>query len=147
MKQVLSRTILPALLLLSLAASASNQPIDTTAKSQLFLTASSVKKEASPKICACQILQVNSSNENIARLAVFAEKRSNGELEYEQKIAKSVLDKEKKNMKLLFYPKMKLIQSITSFTDCQTLYKQLQLLNDGVKMYEIVDADIRSGVQ
>ena len=101
---------------------------------------------AAPKVCACQILEVNSNNEKVENLALFAEASSYGDLTREQKIATSVLEKERKNMKYFFYSRIKLRQTIVAAMDCKKLFQQLQTGDSPVKMYDIIDADIRTAV-
>lgn len=98
------------------------------------------------KLCACQILNVASNNEKMEYVAVFAEKTNYGELNNSFSVAISVLEKEKKQMKNLFYSKMKVVKKITVFSSCKTLAGQLKSENGTLKVYEILDADILGSV-
>lgn len=96
------------------------------------------------KVCACQILSLSSNNENHDYVAVFAEKTNNGNLNFEYATAMNVLEKEKKQIKEVFYPKMKMVQKITAYTSCDILASRLKTsnLHIDLKVYEIYDADI-----
>jgi hypothetical protein len=94
------------------------------------------------KVCACQLLSVASSNEQFAYVAVFAEKTNYGNLDNSFSIAMSVLEKEKKQMKEQFYSKVKLVKKFTAYSSCKTLLGQLQVGNDELRVYDILDADI-----
>ena len=96
------------------------------------------------KVCACQVLKVKSNNENLENVAVFSEKINNGDLSADFAVAKEILEKEKKQMKFFFYNKVTVVNKIVVATDCKTLYRQLKVENDDLKMYEVLDADVKS---
>jgi hypothetical protein len=98
-------------------------------------------KKAVSKVCACEILAVKSNRQAIENIAVFSEKTNNGDLSADFAVAKEVLEQEKKHMKFFFYQKMKVIQKIVTTGDCKTVFKQLQVQNTDLKMYELLDAD------
>ncbi len=103
-------------------------------------------KATAAKVCACQILNVSSNNETLQYVAVMVEKTNNGELNNSYSIAKSVLEKEKKLMKNQFYPKMKVLEKYTVFSSCKTLAAKLASVNNELKVYDILDADILGSV-
>jgi hypothetical protein len=97
-----------------------------------------------PKVCACQLVNLRSRNDQFENVAIFAEKTNYGNPKRDFYIVKDVLEKEKKHMKLLFYNKIKVLNKMVVATDCRTLYKQLQTANYDVKMYQLLDADVKS---
>ena len=94
------------------------------------------------KVCACQIMNVSSNNEQMEYIAVFSEKTNNGELNNSYSIAMNVLEQEKKQMKARFYSKIKVVEKYTVYSSCQTLLGRLQTTNGDLKVYEMLDADI-----
>lgn len=110
----------------------------------------SLKKEKSlfekstAKVCACQVLRVSSNNEGENYIAVFAQGTNNGDLSANFSDAMNVLEKEKKNLKTHFYSKVKTTENVTAATDCNSLYKNIQVKYQDVKMYDILDADALS---
>ena len=103
-------------------------------------------KRTTAKICACQLLDVKSNNEDFQNLVVFAEKTNNGDLTNEQKATLQVIQKEKKNLKA-FYSKITVTREIIVTTDCATLYKQLKGAYDNLKVFETLDADVRLAIK
>lgn len=109
-------------------------------------TSTSIKEvEASAnsaKVCACQLMAVSSNNEKLDYVAVFAEKTNNGELNNSFSVAMKVLDNEKKQMKQLFYSKIKVVGKITAYSSCRSLALKLKTGNNDLRVYDILDADI-----
>lgn len=97
---------------------------------------------SSAKVCACQILNVSNNNEEIKYVAVMVEKTNFGELNNSFSVAMNVLEKEKKQMKTLFFPTMKTVEKYTVYSSCQALAGRLKNLNNTLKVYDILDADI-----
>ena len=96
----------------------------------------------SAKVCACQILNVSNNNDQINYVAVMVEKTNFGELNNSFSVAMNVLEKEKKQMKSLFFPTMKTVEKYTVYSSCQALAGRLKNLNNSLKVYDILDADI-----
>ena len=93
------------------------------------------------KVCACQILNLRSNNHHVKNAVVFAEK-TNKEGGDDLVKAKMRLEKEKRLMRILFFPKIEVIASTTSATDCNTLFIQLKKKQDDLLLYEVLNADI-----
>jgi len=116
----------------------------------LFSTArflASVKKVDSfivinrPKVCACQILNLRSNNHHVKNAVVLSEKTiKEGANDLVQ--AKIRLEKEKNLMRILFFPRIKVIARTTAETDCNTLFIQLKKKQDDLLLYEVLNADI-----
>lgn len=98
------------------------------------------------KVCACQIMSVASNNEKLEYVAVFSEKTNYGELNNSFTVALTVLEKEKKTMKSLFFPTMKVVEKYTAYSSCKTLAGQLTKVNSELKIYSMLDADILGSV-
>ena len=96
------------------------------------------------KVCACQILRVASNNENETLVALFAQGTNNGDLFANFATVASILEKEKKHMKAMFYTKIELAGNITAATPCSKLYKNIQVKYSNIKMYDVLDADALS---
>ena len=148
MKPLNRRIILPVLLLCSLASNAN--PKSASPFFNTYVLVNSIRnapvEKNNAKICACQLMDVKSKNEDLQNLVVFAEKTNNGDLTNEQKITMTVLQKEKKNMKT-FYSEIKVKRELVVATDCASLYKQLKGAYDNLKVFGTLDADIRTATR
>ncbi|MBS1599799.1 MAG: hypothetical protein JST75_16355 [Bacteroidetes bacterium] len=115
----------------------------TVKKADAGFSLHETKSISAVKICSCQILSMESSNYQHRNVAVFAEKTNHGDYSADAKIAKNAIEKEKKNLKHLFYDKVKVVNHISRTTDCKSLYIQLKGADRSLVMYDILDADIR----
>jgi hypothetical protein len=148
MKPLNRRILLPVLLLSALATNAnpkSSIPFFNTATLINSIKNAPVEKN-NAKICACQLMDVKSANEDLQNLAVFAEKTNNGDLSNEQQITMQVLKSERKSLKT-FYSKVTITREIIVATDCASLKKQLKGAYDNLKVFETLDADIKSALK
>ncbi|MEP6746219.1 MAG: hypothetical protein ABJB86_00760 [Bacteroidota bacterium] len=96
------------------------------------------------KVCACQILRVESKNESATFIAVFAQAVNTGDLTFNFASASTILEKEKQHLKDFFFTKIKTTENVTAATECSMLYKNIQVKYAGVKMYDVLDADALS---
>ncbi|MBC7827805.1 MAG: hypothetical protein H7122_08670 [Chitinophagaceae bacterium] len=148
MKPLNRRIILPVLLLCTLASTAT--PKTAIPFFNSFTLINSIKnapvEKNNAKICACQMMDVKSNNEDLKNLVVFAEKTNNGDLSNEYQAAMQVLHKEKKNLKT-FYSTITVKREILVTTDCASLYKQLKGTYENLKVLETLDADIRLAIK
>ena len=101
------------------------------------------KETKSFKICSCQILDLKSNNYDHRHFAVFAEKTNHGDISSDHSIAKSVIEKEKKHLKEMFYDQMKVVSRVSESGDCKSLYSKLKADDQSLVMYDILDADVR----
>jgi hypothetical protein len=100
-----------------------------------------VNKAVTAKVCACQIMNLRSNNHHVMNAVVFAEKtNSEGNADFAK--AKSRLEKEKRILLSLFYNKIEVIARTTAATDCNTLYQKLKKKQDGLLLYEMLNADV-----
>jgi len=111
------------------------------------LKESRVFEPAVAKVCACQVLRVESKNEKETFIAVFAQATNNGDLSFDFASATMVLEKEKKHLKDFFYTKIKTTENVTAATECSRLYKNIQVKYANVKMYDVLDADALNNKQ
>ena len=148
MKPLNRRIILPVLLLCALASNAT--PKSTIPFFNSAILINSIKnapvEKNNAKICACQLMDVKSTNEDLQNLVVFAEKTNNGDLTNEQKVAMTILQKEKKNLKT-FYSRITVTREIVVTMDCASLYKQLKGSYDNLKVFGMLDADIKTAIK
>jgi hypothetical protein len=100
-----------------------------------------ITANATAKVCACQILNLRSNNHHVKNAVVFAEK-TNSEGDGDLAKAKIRLEKEKRLMRILFFPKIEVIARTSSATDCNTLFIQLKKKQDDLLLYEVLNADI-----
>lgn len=148
MKPLNRRILLPMLLLCTLATSATPKAVIPFFNASMLIN--SIKnapvEKSSAKICACQLLDVKSTNEDLQNLVIFAEKTNNGDLSNEQQATLQVLQQERKSMKA-FFAKVTVKREIIVKTDCATLYRQLKGSYDNLKVFETLDADIRLAIK
>jgi hypothetical protein len=94
------------------------------------------------KVCACEIMKLQNSNDSYDQVAVFAEKTNNGDLSADYKKASLTLNGERKHMKEYFFDVVQVTQKIVAPTDCVSLYLSMKSSEANLKMYDILDADI-----
>jgi hypothetical protein len=94
------------------------------------------------RICSCQILNLESSNYNHRHIALFAEKANHGSSS-DFTAAKNRIEKEKKQLKRMFYDKVKVVAEVTAVGSCHSMYIQLKSGDQSLQVYEILNADIR----
>jgi len=100
-----------------------------------------IAASATAKVCACQILNLQSNNHHVKNAVVFAEKtNSEGSTDLEK--AKTRLEKEKRILRSLFYTKVQVIAKTTAETDCNTLFQQMKKKQANLLLYEVLNADI-----
>lgn len=100
-----------------------------------------ITANATAKVCACQILNLQSNNHHVKNAVVFAEKTiSDGSTDLEK--AKTRLEKEKRILRSLFYNKVQVIAKTTAETDCNTLFQQMKKKQANLLLYEVLNADI-----
>jgi len=107
----------------------------------------SAAKSSTLKVCSCEILRMKSTNDEFQNVAVMSEKVNNGDISNDLKIAAAVIAQEKKQMKDRFFDVVKTNKKISAATDCRSLITVLQASYDDLKVYDIIDADVRSQVK
>lgn len=144
MKPLNRRITLPILMLCAITANASPKNVSPffNAAILIYSVKNAPVEKNTAKVCACQLLDVKSNNEDFQNLAVFAEKTNNGDVPTEKQAALAVLQKEHKNLKN-FYSTITVKREIVAMSDCSTLVKQLRGAYDNLKVFETLDADIR----
>lgn len=99
------------------------------------------------KICVCEIVELQNNNTELSNVAIFSEKSNNGDLSRGYKMAEKEIHREKKQMRAMFFDQVKVSNKIAVATDCLSLYMKLNQENTNVKMYDILNADLRSAVK
>jgi hypothetical protein len=94
------------------------------------------------RICSCQILNLESSNYDHRHIALFAEKTNHGSSS-DFSVAKNRIEKEKKHLKRMFYDKIEVVAEVSAVGSCHSMYVQMKSGDRNLKMYEILNADIR----
>lgn len=93
------------------------------------------------KVCACQLMVVKAGKDELSNIAVFSEKVTYGDLSADFAVATQVLEDERKHMKSFFYNKVKVIAKEVVATDCRTMYNQLKVTYQDLRLFELLDAD------
>ncbi|MFT3945511.1 MAG: hypothetical protein QM763_00940 [Agriterribacter sp.] len=106
-----------------------------------------LKNRQTDRICVCEIMELQNANAQYANVAVLAEKTNNGDMGKEYKLAERQITREKKQMKAQFFDDIKVNTRIAVATDCLSLYVKLKQESTGLKLYDILDADVRSEVK
>jgi hypothetical protein len=101
------------------------------------ISGSEKSSSSTGRICSCQILNLESSNYEHRFVVLLAEK-TNGE---SFKEARNRIQKEKKNMKKLFYDKVKLVAEMQGLGTCKSMYFRLHAADSKLQLYEILNAD------
>ncbi|HXB45754.1 MAG TPA: hypothetical protein VNV85_16920 [Puia sp.] len=99
------------------------------------------------KVCACQILRVESNNEQQQYIAIFAQQTNTGHLSSDFGVAASILQREKKHLQNLFFTRVKVKENLNAESECSLLYRNIKGKYDNLKMYGILDADALSQVK
>jgi len=102
-----------------------------------------ISHDANVKICSCQILNLESANYQHRHVVVLAEKTNHGNYSSGYRVAKGVIEKEKKHLRLFFYDKIKVVNKFAQSTDCKSLFIKLKELDQSLVMYDILDADVK----
>jgi hypothetical protein len=95
------------------------------------------------KICACQVLKLQSANYRARNFALYSERTNRKSYTYDLHKAKSILEKEKKHIADLFYDKVDVLDDIVEVTDCRSMFLKMKKKHKTLILYDIVDADIK----
>ncbi|HLY71786.1 MAG TPA: hypothetical protein VKR53_18760 [Puia sp.] len=95
------------------------------------------------KICACQVLKLQSANYKARNFALYSERTSRKSYTYDLHKAKSILEKEKKHLADLFYDKLDVLDELVEVTDCRSMFIKMKKQHKSLILYDIVDADIK----
>ncbi len=101
---------------------------------------SSGNPSTTARVCSCQIVDLESSNYEHRHVALLAEKTNYGS-NSDFIITRNRIEKEKKQLKKLFYDKIKLISEIHQTVSCKSLYFKLRTADSQLQLYEILNAD------
>ncbi len=103
--------------------------------------------KSSKKVCSCQILSVESNNEQMQYIAIFAQKTHSGNLSSDYSHAKNILHREKKYLENQFFTRVQLKENLKAETDCSLLYKSIKARYNDIRMYSMLDADVLSKIR
>ena len=92
------------------------------------------------RICSCQVLNLQSSNHDHRFVVLLAEK-TNDNSGAAFKAARNRIQKEKKQLKKLFYDKVKLVAEMQGRGSCKSMYFRLRTTDSQLQLYEILNAD------
>jgi hypothetical protein len=105
---------------------------------------SKMETKKTAKVCACQIMSMQSNNYKVENAIVLSEKTMGTDEADDMKKANDVIENEKKLMKDGFYDKIEIKTKATAKTDCQSLLQKMKAENAKLKIYELLDADARN---
>ncbi len=94
------------------------------------------------RICSCQILNLESANYDHRHIALFAEETNHGSSS-DFRVARNRIEKEKKQLKRMFYDKVKVLAEVSGAGSCHSMYVRLKSRDGSLQIYEILNADIR----
>ncbi len=115
---------------------------DNSAKTELLLK--KLREKDKSHICVCEIMDLQNNNGEFRSVALLSEKKNNGDIGRGYRTAGKILNLEKKHMKDFFFDHLKVNHRISATTDCISLYMKLSQGGEGIAIYDILDADIRS---
>ena len=95
------------------------------------------------KICACQVLQLQSLNHKPRNFALYAERTNRKSYSYDLHKAKWILEKEKKHLADFFYDKLEVVDDIVEVSDCKSLFVRMKKKHKSLILYDILDADLK----
>ncbi|HSZ85980.1 MAG TPA: hypothetical protein VK787_08105 [Puia sp.] len=95
------------------------------------------------KICACQVLKLQSANYRARNYALYSERTNKKSYSYDLNKAKWILEREKKHIADLFYDKVDVLDDIVEATDCRSMFLKMKRQHKTLILYDIVDADIK----
>ncbi len=98
------------------------------------------KLPSADRICSCQVLNLGSSNYDHRYVVLLAEKTVNGS-DAGFRAARNRIIKERKQLKKLFYDKVKLVAEMQGKGSCKSMYFRLRAADRQLQLYEILNAD------
>ncbi len=99
------------------------------------------------RVCVCEIMEAENNNQSFSNLVVLAEKENDGDLSKSYRIAEQQISSEKKQMKAIYFDKLRVNTKIAVATDCMSLYLKLNQRNNDFRLYDILNADIRAAIR
>jgi hypothetical protein len=97
--------------------------------------------ESGSRVCSCQILNLGSSNYDHRYVVLLAEKTNDGRSS-DFTIARNRIQKEKKQLKQLFYDKVKVVAEMQGTGSCKSMFFRLRAADRHLQLYEILNADV-----
>jgi hypothetical protein len=88
------------------------------------------------RICSCQILDLSSANYDHRHVALFAEGAGSST---GFSAARKRINREKKQLRRMFYNKVELVEEHTATGSCRALYARLKSRDRKLRVYEVLD--------
>ncbi|MCO5235155.1 MAG: hypothetical protein M9933_02715 [Chitinophagaceae bacterium] len=98
---------------------------------------------SSRSVCVCEIMELGNNNDRLENVAIFAEKTANGNLGQEYKAAERALLRERKQLRALFFDKVKTNTKMAVTNNCLGLYLELKSKSPNLKLYDVLNADVK----
>jgi len=92
------------------------------------------------RICSCQILNLESANYDHRYVVLLAEKTNDGSSAV-YAAAKNRIAKEKKQLKQMFYDRVKVVAEMQGTGSCKSMFFRLRAADSQLQLYEILNAD------
>jgi hypothetical protein len=97
---------------------------------------------AIPKMCSCQLLELQLQNDTKQRIGVFAERDQTFRKRNGFHLMDAMIRKEKNYLQRGFADQVKVLNTYKSHTDCMTLYAYLKQQNKKFRMCDILNVDV-----
>jgi hypothetical protein len=94
-----------------------------------------------PKMCSCQLLEVQSQHDKKLQVGIFAEKNQPLKKKNSFQVMDAMIRKEKSYLQRGFVDEVIVLDSYRSHTDCMTLYASLKQQNKRFHMCDILNVD------
>jgi hypothetical protein len=94
-----------------------------------------------PKMCSCQLLEVQSQHDKKLQVGIFAEKNQPIKKKNSFHTMDAMIRKEKSYLQRGFVDEVKVLNTYKSHTDCMTLYAYLKQQNKKFRMCDILNVD------
>lgn len=115
--------------------------VSVSSAKEISETIPETSSESAGRICSCQVLNLGSSNYDHRYVVLLAEKTIDG-THSAYSVAKSRLQKEKRQLKQMFYDKVKVVAEIQGAGSCKSMFFRLRTADSHLQLYEILNADI-----
>ncbi len=100
-----------------------------------------VKDSVFPKMCSCQLIQVQSQNDKKIQVGIFAERNLKLKKKNSFHLMDAMIRKEKSYLRRGFVDEVIVLDYYRSHTDCMTLYASLKQQNKRFHMCDILNVD------
>lgn len=94
-----------------------------------------------PKMCSCQLLEIQSQHDKKLHVGIFAEKNQPLKKKNNFHVMDAMIRKEMSYLRRGFVDEVKVLNTYKSHTDCMTLYTYLKQQDKKFRMCDILNVD------